>query len=55
MVCVLALLIRKYEVLVPVSLEGKSMEEKKNRMLAWVHELTTTPKDARVCVKERSN
>ena len=34
MVCVIALLIRRYEVLVPASLEGKTMEEKQSYMLA---------------------
>ena len=52
-VCVLALLIRRYEVLVPVSLEEKTMEEKKRQMLAWTPGLSMAPANARVRVKGR--
>jgi len=54
-VCVLALLIRRWEVLVPVSLEGKTMEEKKSHMLRWIPGLTTIPANAGVRLKERSH
>jgi hypothetical protein len=54
MVCVIALLIRRYEVLVPESLEGKTMEEKESHMLAWTPGLATNPTNAQVRVKERS-
>jgi len=54
MVCVLALLIRRYEVLVPGSLEGKTVEEKERQMLTWIPGITITPTNARVRVKERS-
>jgi len=53
-VCVLALLIRKWEVLVPASLEGKTMEEKKSRMLGWIPGPTIIPANAGVRLKERS-
>jgi hypothetical protein len=55
MVCVLALLIRRYEVLVPISLEGKTTKEKEKQMLAWTLALSITPTNARVCLKERNN
>ncbi|KIM46888.1 hypothetical protein M413DRAFT_440460 [Hebeloma cylindrosporum] len=55
MVCVLALLIRKWEVLVPVSLEGKTMEEKKSNMLDWIPGPTIIPANAGVRLKERSH
>jgi len=55
LVCVVALLIRRYEILVPASLEQKAMEEKKGHMLAWVPAVTATPVNARVRVKERNN
>jgi cytochrome P450 len=55
LVCVIALLIRRYEILVPVSLERKTVEEKKRHMLAWVPAVTATPVNAQVRVKERNN
>jgi len=54
-VCVLALLVRSYEVLVPASLEGKTIEEKESQMMTWVPGFTSTPTNARVRVKRRSN
>ena len=54
MVCIVALLIHRYEVLVPESLDGKTMEEKKSHMLAWIPGLATNPTNAQVRVKERS-
>ena len=53
-VCVLALLIRKWEILVPASLEGKTMEEKKSHMLRWIPGPTIIPANAGVRLKERS-
>jgi len=54
-VCILALLIRKYELLVPISLEGKTIEAKRSQMLDWIPWVTIIPANARVRVKERSN
>jgi hypothetical protein len=51
----MALLIRRYEVLVPISLEGKTLEEKKRKMLTWVPGISVVPTNAWVRVKERSN
>jgi hypothetical protein len=54
-VCVLALLIRKWEVLVPVSLEEKTMEEKKSHMLNWIPGPTIIPANAGVRLKARTH
>jgi hypothetical protein len=51
----MALLIRRYEVLVPVSLEGKTMEEEKRKILTWVAGMIVAPTNTWVRVKERSN
>jgi len=55
MVCVVALLIHRYEVLVPETLEGKTMEEKKSHMLAWLPGLATNPRNAQVRMKKRNS
>jgi len=54
-VCVFALLIRRYEVLVPIWLQGKTIEEKRSQMLAWIPWVTIIPANAQVRVKERSD
>lgn len=54
MVCVLALLIHRYNILFPASFEGKTTEKKQNHMLAWIPGLATIPKKTQVRLKERS-
>ena len=54
-VCVIALLIRRWEVLVPALLEGQTMEEKMSHMLRWMPGLTIIPANPGVRLKERSH
>ncbi|KAF8066025.1 cytochrome P450 [Lyophyllum atratum] len=52
--CILAEVVRKYEVLVPDELKDKSLEEQKRFLLAWTPGITITPKNARVIFRRRS-
>ncbi|KAJ6564019.1 cytochrome P450 [Mycena capillaripes] len=52
-VCVLANLVRKFEILVPEELRSKSHAEQKKILLHWVPKLTLLPTDARVCLRSR--
>ncbi|PFH49572.1 hypothetical protein AMATHDRAFT_194702 [Amanita thiersii Skay4041] len=51
--CVLANLLRRYEVLLPVELESKPREEQERILLAWKPGVTIIPQNARVRLKKR--
>ncbi|KDQ58514.1 hypothetical protein JAAARDRAFT_34328 [Jaapia argillacea MUCL 33604] len=52
-ICILANLVRRYEILVPEDLLEKGLEERKRVLLSWVVGVTTTPTNARVRVRRR--
>jgi len=54
-VCIISLLIRRFEVLVPASLEGKTIEEKKRQVLALRPGISTSASNAWLHIKERRN
>jgi hypothetical protein len=51
--CILAQLVRKYEICVPEELKHLSFEEKKEIMLKWTPGITITPLNAKVMVRLR--
>ncbi|PFH49568.1 hypothetical protein AMATHDRAFT_62875 [Amanita thiersii Skay4041] len=51
--CVLANLVRRYEVLLPVELESKSREEQQRILLAWKPGVTIIPQNAWVRLRKR--
>ncbi|TFK46773.1 cytochrome P450 [Heliocybe sulcata] len=53
-VCILASLVRRYEVRLPVELEGLSRRQQKEEMLKWKTGVTTTPTNVRVRLIRRS-
>ena len=53
-VCVLASIVRRYEILVPQHLLSLSHEEQKKEMLQWVALMTTTPSHPHVRLRRRS-
>ncbi|KAF7360213.1 Cytochrome P450 [Mycena venus] len=52
-VCMLASLVRRYEILVPKHLAGKSFSEQKRTLLKWKPGVTVTPTDCVVRLKRR--
>ncbi|KAF9010195.1 cytochrome P450 [Cyathus striatus] len=52
-ICVLASLIRRYKVLLPVDMNGKPFEQQKREMLKWKPGVTITPVNARVRFQPR--
>ncbi|KAF8637853.1 hypothetical protein AX17_002479 [Amanita inopinata Kibby_2008] len=54
-VCVLANLIRHYEILIPAELESKPREEQQKILLAWTVGVTATPVNAWVRLRKRAN
>jgi cytochrome P450 len=53
-VCVLACLVRTYEISVPERLRAKPFEEQKRSLLGWVPGVTMTPTNCVVGLKRRS-
>ncbi|TFK34437.1 cytochrome P450 [Crucibulum laeve] len=51
--CVLASLVRKYEIILPDDLQGKPLEEQKRSLLHWTPSVTITPTGARVRLRLR--
>lgn len=51
--CIIAKLVRNFEVLVPEELQGKSMAEQRRALLAWAPGVTTVPTGARVRFRRR--
>ena len=54
-VCLLAHLVRQYEILVPKDLRAKSLKDQKNTLLAFKPWMTTLPLNAKVVLKRREN
>ncbi|KAJ7634640.1 cytochrome P450 [Roridomyces roridus] len=54
-VCVLANLVRRYQITLPAHLEGKPFEEQKRLLLRWIPGVTMTPLDCRVRLRRRDN
>ena len=52
-ICILAQIARKYEVRIPEELKGKSFDEQKEIMLAWIPGITMTPVNATVVLRSR--
>ena len=52
--CILANLIRRYEILLPAHLESKSRAEQEEELLAWVLNVSIAPKNARVRLRKRT-
>jgi len=52
--CILASIVRRYEILVPRALASRSRGEQEKVMLAWHQRITMTPNDARVRLRLRS-
>ncbi|EIW78654.1 cytochrome P450 [Coniophora puteana RWD-64-598 SS2] len=52
-ICMLACVVRQYEVLVPADLAGKSWSEQKEVLLQWTTGVTLTPTNARVRLRRR--
>ncbi|KIM77289.1 hypothetical protein PILCRDRAFT_621822 [Piloderma croceum F 1598] len=52
-VCILALLVRQYEILVPSDLELRSKAEQRDVLLKWTTGLTITPTNSRVRLRRR--
>ncbi|RDB30006.1 hypothetical protein Hypma_014135 [Hypsizygus marmoreus] len=52
-VCILAHITRKYEILVPEELGGKSRAEQEKVLLKWLPGITATPRNARVVFRRR--
>lgn len=54
-VCILALLVRQYEVLVPADLDKEeiNLEERKKTLLAWTTGITISPTGSRVRLRTR--
>ncbi|KDQ57720.1 hypothetical protein JAAARDRAFT_35408 [Jaapia argillacea MUCL 33604] len=52
-ICILACLVRRYEILIPEDLLEKGLEERKRVLLSWVLGVTVTPTNARVRVRRR--
>jgi len=53
-VCVLASIVRRYEILVPQHLQSLPHEEQKKEMLHWSQFVTMTPSQSLVCLRRRS-
>ncbi|KIM74190.1 hypothetical protein PILCRDRAFT_828484 [Piloderma croceum F 1598] len=52
-VCILALLVRQYEILVPSDLELRSKAEQRDVLLKWTTGVTITPTNSRVRLRRR--
>jgi hypothetical protein len=52
-VCILAAIVRRYEILVPQDLQSLSREKKEKEMLDWYCRATVTPTGARVRLRRR--
>ncbi|KAH7912385.1 cytochrome P450 [Hygrophoropsis aurantiaca] len=52
-VCILANVVRRYEILVPDDLATKSIQEQKDALLKWTTGVTITPTNARVKFRRR--
>ncbi|KIM91676.1 hypothetical protein PILCRDRAFT_58279, partial [Piloderma croceum F 1598] len=52
-VCILALLVRQYEILVPSDLESRSKAEQRYVLLKWTTGVTITPTNSRVRLRRR--
>ena len=52
-ICILANVVRKYEILIPDELKSKSLEERKKTLLHWIPKLTLTPQNAHVVFRSR--
>ncbi|KAK2464804.1 hypothetical protein APHAL10511_003222 [Amanita phalloides] len=52
--CILANLIRRYEVLLPADLELKTRAEQEKDLCRWIPLITITPQNARVRLKKRT-
>ena len=52
--CILAQIVRKYEICIPEGLKGKLFDEQKEIMLAWKLGITTTPTNAKVVLRRRT-
>jgi hypothetical protein len=52
-VCILALLVRQYEILVPSDLESRSKAEQRDVLLEWTIGMTITPTNSRVRLRRR--
>jgi len=53
-VCILAQIVRKYEICIPEELKGKSFDEQKEIMLAWIPRITMTPTNGKVVLRRRT-
>jgi hypothetical protein len=51
--CIVANLVRRYEILVPANLESKPKIEQEKELLESALNLTITPKNARVRLRKR--
>jgi cytochrome P450 len=52
-VCILAHIVRRYEILVPEDLDSKTPAEQRKSLLQWTPGITITPRNARVRLRLR--
>jgi len=52
-VCILALFVRQYEILIPFDLESLSKAEQRSVLLKWTTGVTITPTHSRVRLRRR--
>jgi cytochrome P450 len=51
--CILANIVRKYEILLPDELNSLPPKERKEKLLQWVPKMTITPQNAHVIFRRR--